>query len=168
LATATAKPKSCAIPAPDVFCKIWSFNVDRYLIVACGLALLAVQEPAIASGTIPLPEVTETLQNHQDCLARLAHAHSEQKMQVSPKTISADGSSREVSFTSATQGVEKATADIARYEGRVWYHHGQKTVDGKQMEVSHSWSEVKLICNGKLLTAGGAQGYTLSTFEPLP
>jgi hypothetical protein len=131
------------------------------------LTSLTLMTQAYASGTLQMPDVSEQLASPAACLARLQAAYECQTKEVAPKAISADGASREVNFTSTTNGVVEAADGTAQYVGRVWYHHGKKTEDGTQREVSHSWQEIKMSCKGAVLTSGGSEGYTLSTFEPL-
>ena len=120
-----------------------------------------------ASGYLPRIEIKTTFGNHRACLAEMTRAYREQSAQQSARTVAGDGATREVSFASSTNGIAIIKAKTANYVGRVWYHNGRQNETIGQMEVSHTWEEIVMRCDGKTLTSGGANGYTLSTFEPI-
>ena len=124
--------------------------------------------PAQASGYIPMPDMHETLPNFRACLARLEAAYAEDRNAEKPRTFEDDGGYSEVGLETRTKGVEHTGRNKARYHGRLWFAHGRITShDATQREVSHSWREQELLCEGRKLTVKGSQGYTLSTFEPI-
>ena len=132
------------------------------------VALTLSVAPVLASGYISMPDTQEMLPNFGACLARLDAAYVEDGKAIAARTVAVDGRSREVSLESRTNGVERSERNKARYHGRIWYAHGRISSHGaKQREVSHSWQEQELVCNGRKLTIRRAKGYTLSTFEPV-
>jgi len=131
-----------------------------------GTILFATQ--AGASGMIALPEQREDLASFAACLARLETAERDGRAAVSPLVIAQDGATREITLQSNTNGVERTGGSVARYHQRLWFHTGRPAGhDRLQREVSHSWEEQDMRCDGAALTIAGASGYTLSTFEPL-
>ncbi len=123
---------------------------------------------AQASGYIPMPDNHETLPSFRACLARLEAAKAGDAKTVQPRTVAADGSTSEVAVESRSSGIERNGKKKARYHGRIWYAHGRIAAhDAAQREVSHSWQEQELLCDGRKLTIKSAQGYTLSSFEPI-
>ncbi|MBN8499817.1 MAG: hypothetical protein J0M19_01540 [Sphingomonadales bacterium] len=123
---------------------------------------------AQASGTIPAPEVQQTLPSFRACLAQLDAAYAADRKAITPRSVAADGRTSEVSLETRTKGIARSGRNQARYHGRIWYAHGRiSTADPQQREVSHSWQERVLVCDGRKLTRTGASGYTLSTFEPV-
>jgi hypothetical protein len=123
---------------------------------------------AFASGYMPMPEWREVLANHKACVAQLEARSSEQRKQVKPRTFNADSGFQEIYLEDRSDGVKVINRKTARYEARIWYHNGRLLEDGKQYEISHSWDETNQECRGKVLIVTNSQGYTLSTFEPVP
>jgi hypothetical protein len=142
-------------------------NMRTFLALA--LCTIAFPFAAHASGYIPKFESKQKLKSHKACLALLNAAYDAHRKQVAPKTVAEDGSTHEVTLWTPTNGVQIISGSEARYEGRIYWHHGRKRVDlGGDIEISHSWDGEVLHCKGKKLTSAGASGYTLSTFEPAP
>jgi len=145
--------------------------MDRYLHVALPLVLGAAlfgPAPAAASGYLPMPELHESLPSFRACLARLSAAYAEDRKAEKPRKIAADGSVSAADLETRTKGVERTGRSKARYHGRMWYTHGGIAAhDAAQRELSHSWEEHELTCAGRQLTIRSANGYTLSTFEPI-
>jgi hypothetical protein len=67
-----------------------------------------------------------------------------------------------------TEGIERIDDDRAQYDARIWYHHGGRHDDTEKMEVSHSYTHRLRMCEGKTMRTSGEDGYTSSTFEPMP
>jgi hypothetical protein len=132
------------------------------------LAALAASTAAYASGRVPKFESKRPLESHAACLAELQKAYDAHRAMVSPRKELANGSTQEITLSSETDGVKIISPSEARYEGRIWWHNGSSEIsrDGNR-EVSHSWDEDILSCDGEVLTSGGAGGYTLSSFEPV-
>jgi len=130
-----------------------------------GVAALCLPTLAHASGYIPLPPSTETFKSHSACLAALDDAYAEDRKQVVPRSVEANGDTREVGLD--TKGVERAGRITARYEATVWYHNGGYRPDLQQTETSHSYEHRIRQCDGKTMKTTGDQGYTLSTFDPV-
>lgn len=141
----------------------------KILVLSLTTALAAVATvPALASGYIPMPDRYETLPSFRACLVRLEAAYAEDLNAQKPRTFKDDGGYSEVGLETRTKGIEHSGRKKARYHGRIWYAHGRiATHDSTQREVSHSWREQELLCEGRKLTVKGAEGYTLSTFEPI-
>jgi hypothetical protein len=140
-------------------------NRLNWAILPVALAAL-VATPATASGTMSLPEQKETLSSYRSCVVRLKQAMKEDKAAPAPRKLREDGSTREVTLDMRSKGVEKLGKQHARYEARVWYHHGRATAEGSQVEVNHSWEHRALECMGNVLTTNASNGFTSSTFEP--
>ncbi len=140
-------------------------NRMNWAILPVALAAL-VATPATASGTMALPEQKETLSSYRSCVVRLKQAMKEDKAAPTPRKLRDDGSTREVTLDMRSKGVEKQGKQHARYEARIWYHHGRATAEGSQIEVSHSWEHRALECKGNVLTINASNGFTSSTFEP--
>ncbi|WP_147291730.1 hypothetical protein [Sphingorhabdus pulchriflava] len=140
-------------------------NRMNWAILPVALAAL-VATPATASGTMSLPEQKETLSSYRSCVVRLKQAMKEDKAAPTPRKLRDDGSTREVTLDMRSKGVEKLGKQHARYEARIWYHHGRATAEGSQIEVSHSWEHRALECKGNVLTINASNGFTSSTFEP--
>ncbi len=142
------------------FVKLWGA-------VAPGIVLwLAVSGSVMAGGTLPVLPVTETMPDFAACLARLEGYAREDQAQVMARQTDPTGLIREV--TLVTVGVESTAATKARYEATLWFHAGRPDVALKQVETSHSYQTRSRTCDGGILTTEGADGYTLSTFDPLP
>lgn len=124
--------------------------------------------PAWASGYIPMPDGHETLPSFRACLARLDAAYAEDRRAEKVRVFTDGGGYSEVGLETRTKGIERAGRHKALYHGRLWYAHGRiATHDATQREVSHSWRDQELLCQGRRLTIKSASGYTLSTFEPI-
>ena len=114
-----------------------AFVIPRGAFVHGIVVWLAVSDSVMASGTLPVLPVTETLPDFAACLARL-------------------------------EGVVKIGPQAARYEATLWFHAGRADPARKQVETSHTFETRLHTCTGGLLTTEGTDGYTLSTFDPLP
>lgn len=123
---------------------------------------------AFASGYLPMPERRETLASYKSCLARLEASAAGHRAQVKPRTFKEDGSFQEIQLEDSKGGVQVTGRKAARYEARLWYHNGRLHVDGTFYEINHNWDQTNHECRGKKLIMSDAQGYTLSTFEPVP
>lgn len=140
---------------------------SRIISAALVTTLVLVPTVGAASGFIPAPEVRQELRSFRACLAQLKAAYKEDRRMVQTREVTADGISREVALETRTKGVQRSGRTAARYHGRVWAHNGRITLPGSgQREVSHSWTERDMQCDGRVLTRKGAQGFTMSTFEP--
>lgn len=122
---------------------------------------------AHASGQVPIFPVTENFKSHQACVAALDAAYAEDRKQVAPLTVDANGSRRQVELT--TKGVERIGSRRARYDATIWYHNGGLRADlpEPQIEISHSYEHRIRQCDGRTIKTSGKQGYTLSTFDPV-
>lgn len=129
-------------------------------------AALCLWTIAHASGQLPMPPVTEAFGSHDACVAALDTFHKEDQKQVKPKSLRADGKMSEVELI--TGGVRSIGRDTARYDATIWYHHGSIRDDLEQTEISHSYMHRLRECEGGIMRVTGEDGYTLSTFEPLP
>lgn len=143
-----------------VLVKLWG-------VFAPGIVLwLAVSGSVMAGGTLPVLPVTETLADFSACLARLEDYARDDQAQVMARQTDASGLIREV--TLETVGVVSTAATKARYESTLWFHAGRPDAALKQVETSHSYESRSRTCDGGTLTTEGTDGYTLSTFDPLP
>ncbi len=137
--------------------------------ITVSLALASVSLaalPVLGSDYTVLPERQEALPSFSACLAHLEATDATDGAAVTPLTVLEDGSTREVARDAEMQRDEGE--QTARYRGRMWYHHGRfADHDPAQREVSHSWQEQELLCEGNVLIIRGAQGFTSSTFEPV-
>jgi hypothetical protein len=140
-------------------------NRLNWAIIPVALAALVATQ-ATASGMMSLPEQKETLSSYRSCVVRLKQAMKEDKAAPAPRKLREDGSTREVTLDMRSKGVEKLGKQHARYEARIWYHHGRATAEGSQIEVNHSWEHRALECKGNVLTTNASNGFTSSTFEP--
>ena len=140
-------------------------NRLNWAIIPVALAALVATQ-ATASGMMSLPEQKETLSSYRSCVVRLKQAMKEDKAAPAPRKLREDGSTREVTLDMRSKGVEKLGKQHARYEARIWYHHGRATAEGSQIEVNHSWEHRALECKGNVLTTNASTGFTSSTFEP--
>jgi hypothetical protein len=136
-------------------------------------ALLLTATPTLASGYIPMPEVRQTLRSYRACLAQLQSAEAEDHLLIGrekakTKAASSDGTTRVVSLEAQSKGVERVGRNHARYAARIWYRNGAPRPDLNQIEYSHSWESHSYECQGRVMITNTSQGYTLSTFEPLP
>lgn len=139
------------------------------LTLSCGVvAALLCANAASASGYLPMPERRETLTSHKACVARLNTAAAQLRAQVKPRAFRGDGSFQQINLEDRSGGVKTTSREAARYEARLWYHNGRLLEGGTQYEINHSWNHTNLECKGKVLIMTNAQGYTLSTFEPVP
>ena len=135
--------------------------------VAPGIVLwLAVSGSVMAGGTLPVLPVTETLPDFAACIARLEDYARQDRAQVMARQTDASGLIREV--TLETVGVVSMSATKARYDSTLWFHAGKADPVLKQVETSHSYQIRSRTCDGGTLTDEGTDGYTLSTFDPLP
>lgn len=134
--------------------------------MACA-AVLFPPAPAHASGQMPILAVSVSFKSHQACVAALEEAYAEDRKQVIPLRVEADGDRREVSLT--TKGVERIGPELALYDATVWYHNGGLRADlpERQIETSHSYEHRIRRCDGNTMRTSGEQGYTLSTFDPV-
>jgi hypothetical protein len=146
---------------------LWK-NVYFYQILAFTVLYNIAAAPLLASATLPRIETKMRLNNHAACFAQLPSAYNEQRAKQIKKMLSDNGSSREVVLTTHTNGVAITNRSKAQYIGRLWYHNGAKNPAIGQKEISHSWEELDMRCDGSTLISGRTQGYTLSTFEPTP
>jgi hypothetical protein len=112
-------------------------------------------------------ETTMQLQSHNTYVAELHAAYAGHQKQVSSKVVAEDGSTREVTLHSATSGVKIIGPSEARYEGRMTYVHGTVLRDVGQMRYQDSWTETLMHCKGKLLSSGGARGFSSGNYVPL-
>lgn len=134
---------------------------------APGIVLwLAVSGSVMAGGTLPVLPVTETLPDFAACLSRLEKYAKDDQAQVMARQTDATGLIREV--TLETVGVVSTAATKARYEATLWFHAGRPDATLKQVETSHSYQSRSHTCDGGILTTEGTDGFTLSTFDPLP
>ncbi|MBL4928477.1 hypothetical protein [Fuscibacter oryzae] len=141
--------------------------VKPWATVAPGIVLwLAVSGSVMAGGALPVLPVTETLPDFATCLAQLEGYAREDQAQVMARQTDATGLIREV--TLETVGVVSTAAAKARYEATLWFHAGRPDAALKQVETSHSYQSRSHTCDGGTLTTEGTDGYTLSTFDPLP
>lgn len=132
------------------------------------LTIALIGAPALASGYLSLPDQHERLSGFAACIARLEAAAQEDRGAAEPMTIDAEGITHSVEVESRTNGILREGRHRARYHGRVWTAHGRIAQhDPGQREVTHSWQERELRCDGRNLTISSASGFTLSTFEPV-
>ncbi|MCV9907637.1 hypothetical protein OIV19_08420 [Brucella sp. HL-2] len=68
----------------------------------------------------------------------------------------------------ADHRVRHTTHDTATYDATIWYHNGHRRDDLKEMEYNNSYAHRLRICEGKIMRTTGEDGYTQSTFGPLP
>lgn len=127
---------------------------------------LAISGSVMASGTLPVLPVTETLPDFAACLARLHGYAREDQAQVMARQTDATGLIRQVALETA--GVVSTGATRARYDSTLWFHAGRPDAALQQVETSHSYQTRSRSCDGATLTTQGRDGYTLSTFDPLP
>lgn len=133
--------------------------------IVSGIVALCLSAFAYASGRT-LPITTEqSFESPQSCLATLEKEYTREKSQIVPRTIDADGKTREINLI--TKGIERIDAETARYEAKLWYHHGLFRRGEERIETSHSWDHYVRECNGKTLRTTHDRGYTLSTFDPV-
>lgn len=140
--------------------------VFRFLV---GMLILTtpLSNAAFASGYISAPETRLKMPSFKACLDDQKASASEHSKQVKPRTFDPDGGFREVGIEALSNGVQITGRKSARYESKIWYHNGSLVQDGTQYEISHSWNHARYECLGKTAVINGAQGYTLSTFEPV-
>ena len=143
-----------------------AFVIPRGAFVHGIVVWLAVSDSVMASGTLPVLPVTETLPDFAACLARLEALAAEDQAQVMARQTDAQGLIREVTLD--TKGVVKTGPQAARYEATLWFHAGRADPAQKQVETSHTFETRLHTCTGGVLTAEGTDGYTLSTFDPVP
>ena len=145
-----------------------SYPVPPFLrrVIACVVAL-GLSTLAHASGQMPILALPIHFASHQACVAALEAAYAEDAKQVTPLTVAADGTRREVTVDST--GVERLGPQLARYDATIWYHNGGLRTDlpHPQIETSHSYEHPIRQCEGKTMKTSGNRGYTLSTFEPV-
>ena len=122
---------------------------------------------AVASGYMTTPEYRLKMPSFKACLDDLEASASEHRKQLKPRTFEPDGGFREVGIEALSGGVKITGPKGARYEAKIWYHNGSLVQDGTQYEINHSWTHSSFECRGKTAIINGAQGYTLSTFEPV-
>jgi hypothetical protein len=145
--------------------KLWGRTMLTKNILTALLLAIFPASFALASGYIPKADYQEKLKSHAACISKLQSAYDEHKKAALPKTVREDGSTREVTAHSRSNGIVTLSRSEARYDGEVWYHNGRKSEIDGQVEVSHSWDRREMHCKGRMLTEKGASGYTLSTFE---
>ena len=134
--------------------------------------LLLTAAPTVASGYLPMPELRETLRSYRTCFSRLQSAAGADRQLVARRkdkgmAASSDGTTHDVSLEVQSKGVERIGRDHARYAARIRYRNGVTRPDLNQIEYNHSWESHSYECRGRVLITNTAQGYTLSTFEPL-
>lgn len=134
--------------------------------MACAV-VLCPPAPAHASGQMPILGVSVSFKSHQACVAALEAAYAEDRKQVIPLRVEANGDRREVSLT--TKGVERIGPELALYDATIWYHNGGLRIDlpARQIETSHSYEHRVRRCDGNTMKTSGEQGYTLGTFDPV-
>ena len=140
----------------------------RAVIIALGwAAAVCLPTLAHASGQVPIFPVTESFKLYQDCVAALETAYAEDRKQVAPLTVDANGSRRQVELT--TKGVERISSRSARYDATIWYHNGGLRADlsEQQIETTHSYEHRIRQCDGRTMKTSGERGYTMSTFDPV-
>lgn len=143
-------------------------NTKRAVTMAMGwTTALCLPTLAHASGQVPIFPVTENFKSHQACVAALEAAYAEDRKQVAPLTVDANGSRRQVELI--TKGMERIGSKSARYDAMIWYHNGGLRADlpEQQIETSHSYEHRIRQCDGRTMKTSGEQGYTLSTFDPV-
>lgn len=126
------------------------------------LAMVPLLAPAHASGRLPAVSTTEAFTTDAACLAALRGHEAEDRRQVSPKIVTGDGGTREVSLD--TSGVEADGTAGARYDATLWWHNGIPRTDLRQVEISHSYRHRIRECTGRVLRTTSEDGYTASTF----
>ncbi|WHS30254.1 hypothetical protein QLQ09_01345 [Brucella sp. NM4] len=119
-----------------------------------------------ASGQLPLPPVDEEYGSHSACVVALDAFHSENQAQIRSKSIAPNGEVSEVRLI--TDGIRHTARNSATYDATVWYHHGRRRDDLQEMEYNNSYVHRLRICEGKIMRTTGEDGYTQSTFGPLP
>lgn len=140
----------------------------RIVPIAIGSAIaLCLPTLASASGQIQIFPMTQTYRSHQACLAALETAYAQDRKQVAPLTIDAEGRRQQVELF--TKGVEKINARRARYDATLWFHSGWRRTDlpATPIETSHSYAHRIRECTGRVMKMSGEDGYTLSTFDPV-
>lgn len=125
---------------------------------------LASPTLACASGSLPALPMSESFASDEACLVALQDVAAEDRRQVAPKAVTADGGTQEVSLD--TSGVERTGPGAARYDATLWWHNGIPRTDLPQIEVSHSYRHRLRECDGRVLRTTGEDGYTMSTFVP--
>jgi len=141
-------------------------NTKRAVTTAMGwTAALCLPTLAHAGGQLPILPVTENFKSHQACVAALEAAYAEDRKQVAPLTVDANGSRRQIELI--TKGMERIGFRRARYDATIWYHNGGLRADlpEQQIETSHSYEHRIRQCDGRTMKISGEQGYTLSTFD---
>lgn len=143
-------------------------SVSKLGLGVMGMAALwlALVGAGRASGTLPFIPVTETLPDFAACLARLEELAKADKALVMPRQTDAQGLIREVTLD--TKGPVTTGPEAAQYEATLWFHSGRADPALKQIETSHSYATRISRCDHGTLTIEGSDGYTLSTFDPLP
>lgn len=129
-----------------------------------GLCLPAL---ASASGQIQIFPTTQTFRSHQACRDALEAAYAEDRKQIAPLTIDAQGRRQQVELF--TKGVEKIGQRRARYDATLWFHSGWRRTDlpATPIEASHSYAHRIRECVSRVMKTSGEDGYTLSTFDPV-
>lgn len=143
-------------------------NTKRAVILAMGWATaLCLPTPADASGQLPTLPSTESFKSHRACVAALEAAHAQDRRQVAPLTVDANGSRHQVELI--TKGVERIGSNSARYDATLWYHNGEPRPDMPKgtVETNHTYEHRIRQCDGRTMKTSGEQGYTLSTFDPV-
>lgn len=137
-------------------------------IVAVIGSTMALSSPtmAVASGRAPILPVTERFKSQQACLHALEATYAQDRLQVAPLTIDANGATRRVELI--TKGVERGNPRRARYDATLWRHNGWPRPDlpASPVETRHSYEHRIRECAGKVMKTWGETGYTLSTFDP--
>lgn len=119
-----------------------------------------------ASGRLPLPPVDEEYGSHSACVRALDTYYKENLAEIRSKSIAPNGEVSEVRLI--TDGIRHTAHDSATYDATVWYHHGRRRDDLQELENNNSYKHRLRICQGKIMRTTGEDGYTQSTFGPLP
>ncbi|MBR0781066.1 hypothetical protein [Bradyrhizobium iriomotense] len=142
-------------------------NATRRASLAIGWAAATLCLPTLAhaGGRLPISPVTKSFKSHRACVASLEATYAEDRRQIVPRAIDANGNTRETNLL--TKGIERLGPKTARYDATIWYHNGGLRADlpGQQLETSHSYRHRIRQCEGRVMTTSGGDGYTLSTFD---
>ncbi|MDZ3832410.1 MAG: hypothetical protein U0S50_11390 [Sphingopyxis sp.] len=138
---------------------------NRAAMGAAGIAMAGLSSFALASGSVPVMQPPQDFETHQACVAALEDLAADDRRQVAPLSIDADGNRREV--TLSTKGIERTGETTARYDATLWYQHGRPRPDLQRIETSHSYAHRLRECSGATMTTTGRDGYTLGTFDPI-
>lgn len=122
---------------------------------------------AYASGYFSLPETTEKLRDHNECIAQLEAAYSKDLAVIKKGEEDTADTSYIFTFENAANGIEQSDDNTARYQSKVSRTTIEREPDMKMKLTGTFWDEIDLVCEGQNLTTNKAWGHDRATFSPL-